>query len=611
MYEHCTYYCTSYVRTVRIKYRSQKTMPARYNGQIVREASLQNLNITTLPVFTMARERARSSLQTRPLESRGRRTNVQLNSKNIPVNSKGHEEFDAYFPAASSSPNAENRGSNTTRKSARFSLDTHGGDVSVSSMNTANQKTLRRIALGSKQTMSPSEISRVSTAPPVASKEAEEIEEARLSKQYQDDEPERLAEDVASPEPLPTSNDDADVPLDDDIHPALKDISTPDSPLAVDSPVDAPTQTEVDFPMQDDVSEDEDEGPGYEMADHDPNTPESAKVLNKAKGKKKEHSVPESDGSTSEPKSILKKKKSRKKSKNRVAFSPQGIPAGPREYETIPIDQLTQEPVEGLRRSRRARVAPLQFWKNEKLVYGPNDFDEDVFSGVAYMSVVTAVSKAQPTPYKKRKFTPVVSEEKKNKRSKATAEVENFPPYDASKLLRKYKYVEGNRAHVWDEIQDSEDTKKVVAFYRDADERQLPLSKKREKSEGTVVGIASQGFNEMNEGSNIHAGYIMGHLCLPRKGIKDPESVGSCAQVFTVVSGQEGAIEVAYSCPDEVDGDLDPKTAQRFLLGPGDIFRIPPANTYRLQNHSRDMDCLLTWTIIRPKPVSGVDTPSR
>ena len=128
----------------------------------------------------------------------------------------------------------------------------------------------------------------------------------------------------------------------------------------------------------------------------------------------------------------------------------------------------------------------------------------------------------------------------------------------------------------------------------------LPISKKRKKAEGKVTGKAAQAFNVDCSGSDDYVGYIMGNLILPPKGIKDSESVGPCAQTFTVCRAQPKAVEVAFGDPDQPDGELDAETAQRFLLGPGDMFRVPPGNSYRLENHSEGTECLLTWTIIRP-----------
>ena len=140
----------------------------------------------------------------------------------------------------------------------------------------------------------------------------------------------------------------------------------------------------------------------------------------------------------------------------------------------------------------------------------------------------------------------------------------------------------------------------VVAYASHMEGSNLPISKKRKKTEGRVTGKAAQAFNVSCDDSEDYVGYIMGNLILPPKGIKDSESVGPCAQTFTVCLSQPKALEVAFGDPDQPDGELDAETAQRFLLGPGDMFRVPPGNSYRLENHSETTECLLTWTIIRP-----------
>jgi centromere protein C len=137
----------------------------------------------------------------------------------------------------------------------------------------------------------------------------------------------------------------------------------------------------------------------------------------------------------------------------------------------------------------------------------------------------------------------------------------------------------------------------------------LPTKKKRQKGESKVGAYASQAFN-VDTAHPFYPGYIMGHLALPPKGIKDAESVGSCAQTFTVVSGQPKALEVAFSDPSSPRGEMDPKNAQRFLLSPGDMFRVPPGNCYRVENHSDDIECLLSWTIIRANPAAVEDGAS-
>ncbi|CAM9438390.1 unnamed protein product, partial [Ectocarpus fasciculatus] len=44
---------------------------------------------------------------------------------------------------------------------------------------------------------------------------------------------------------------------------------------------------------------------------------------------------------------------------------------------------------------------------------------------------------------------------------------------------------------------------------------------------------------------------------------------------------------------------FDAKTAQRFLLSPGDHFYVPVNNVYRLENHSDRAKAVIYWTIIK------------
>lgn len=140
-----------------------------------------------------------------------------------------------------------------------------------------------------------------------------------------------------------------------------------------------------------------------------------------------------------------------------------------------------------------------------------------------------------------------------------------------------------------------------MSFKSRVQARKLPVKPGRTKAEGNISGLAAQAFNVPQAPDSDYVGYIMGNLTLPPKGIKDAESVGSCAQTFTVVTGQPGSIEVAYADPDDdAQGAWRPESATRILLSPGDMFRVPPGNCYRLQNHSRTTESLMTWTIIRP-----------
>ena len=128
---------------------------------------------------------------------------------------------------------------------------------------------------------------------------------------------------------------------------------------------------------------------------------------------------------------------------------------------------------------------------------------------------------------------------------------------------------------------------------------QLPKIK-RSKDESKVFGLAAQAFNVIADNSTMLPGYITGNLVLPPKGIKDAEGVGICAQVFNIADCQPKSIEVAIADPETNDGKFNAETAQRFLLSKGEMFHVPPGNIYRIENHSKDTDCTLYWTIVRP-----------
>jgi len=259
---------------------------------------------------------------------------------------------------------------------------------------------------------------------------------------------------------------------------------------------------EDDFPTAD--GDEDDDGKGFEMGgtvddddnneeEDDPETPESvlekrrrkaeraeklaaaakkkkkkaatASASNKKKKTKKKAAVAESsddedDDDESTPVPKKKKPAAKKKKFNRFAttFSPKGNPL-PLTYTQVPVSDLKAASPEDpkLRRSKRARTKPLQYWKGEKYEYGANNFDEDIYDGVQNMPVVVKICKANPTPYKKRKAPPALSKKKAaNKKSKkgddaAAASRETEEPFDSSKLRTKYEVNDGKVAQLWDE----------------------------------------------------------------------------------------------------------------------------------------------------------------
>jgi hypothetical protein len=226
-----------------------------------------------------------------------------------------------------------------------------------------------------------------------------------------------------------------------------------------------------------DDHDDGDEGPGFNMV-HDPETPltvredrvekEMEKIREERKKLNKKNSAGfESDDNNDdeeeeeESKSILVKrsKKQRKKKNRTVVFSPQGIPIANRDYETVPIGALVEgSPDEsGPRRSRRAKVQPLQYWRGEKMQFGAHN--EHGYIGKAFgdMPVVTGIQKALPTPYKKRKQPKNKPGPNKGSRKHDPSDTRGSvaeEEFNSKKLRRKYKFHDGEEAYLWDDITD-------------------------------------------------------------------------------------------------------------------------------------------------------------
>jgi hypothetical protein len=200
----------------------------------------------------------------------------------------------------------------------------------------------------------------------------------------------------------------------------------------------------------------------------------------KKKRKKGAASSEESDeddaDATATPSSVVPKKKKKTTSRFATRFSPKGIPLA-QEYETIPLSDLKPEdgtPPEGLRRSRRTRVAPLAFWKNEKPEYGAND-DDEAPSDLINMPIVKAYIRALDTPYKPRRVVPSLAAEHRGKQKgktagTATASSSNLhaavplEPFDSSRLRAKLDVIDGDEGRLWDDnIEEATDMSQCQA----------------------------------------------------------------------------------------------------------------------------------------------------
>ncbi len=325
---------------------------------------------------------------------------------------------------------------------------------------------------------SPSELSKVSTLPPTPGTSLHEDlftqEQVEVTRHAANEE-ELMEQQAPMDEELeatefPMQNDDDD-DGDDLAPPVMEDDEldqeiSPHEPEAPEGDVHDQKQSATSTLPDNDLSDTESdsdpkEGLGFNMV-HDPETPEGTleeSLQQKSRGRKKKssknrHSI------ESEDRTPIRKSKNRKK--RRVIFSPKGIPTGNRDYDRIPIVEPSPDDDGGLRRSKRAKTLPLEFWRNEKVEYGPIE-DDELVEEIGDMPVPKAVIRALDTPYRKRKepAKSKSSSKSKSKRKQGSSrhqdrDDEDNEAFDSSKLKRKYKnnLLEGETANVWDDGND-------------------------------------------------------------------------------------------------------------------------------------------------------------
>ena len=452
----------------------------------------------------------------RKMDETGKRSGVTVNfgDQPVPLRDDGMEDEDAFFDAARSPESSEINGKGNNNKEnsesendddkkepakkrtkkIRFSLSSDAGSTQGRGTAAAKAKNAARklISNGGRVSLDPSEISGVTTAPPSAEKSVENVREDDVVEEEVAVGKHGLGGSPVDGFAVADDNDDDGFPItqDDDDD---EDLVPPPPPEA------EPTEEEEAFPAPDD--DDDNEGPGFDMADNDVSGVDGSPVQSNKKSSKKkkktrddstdedsEDSMPVkkdkkqkkkrkkgqvSDGEEESVKTAPRKKAKKKKSRFATTFSPKGVPL-PRQYKVVPISDLKCNSPEdpNLRRSRRHRYKPLEFWRGEVIEFGPTDeFDEDDFDSLQNMPVPKAIKMAEPTPYKPRKV--IEREPTKGKKSKktggrSTAYVEQGESvedkeFDSSKLRKKYTYNDGDEAYLWDDcVEESTELSKYL-----------------------------------------------------------------------------------------------------------------------------------------------------
>ena len=389
----------------------------------------------------------------------------------------------------------------------RFSL---GEDVveefepSIMKAITAHHPVRKLINGNNRESIDTMDLSSVSTARSVASLK-KGVDEGEVEASRQSSEEMEVAAVVAAAQkhgelqkPVvlsasPIIAEAPDISFDDDDDDLIPP-PPPESPRRDDFEEELHTQpgddNDVEFPNTVDDDDNNNDGAGFDMrddsnddADDDDNKddePDSNNVdmneqrrrkekrMEKLAEKKRSHSTKkgkkkkndQSNNSDSDGDDAVKPKSKPKKKINPFSthFSPKGVP-GPRTYTEIPLSDLKADTPEDTqaRRSKRVRLPPLEFWRGEKPIFGGNDFGDE-FDGVKNMPVVIGIAKPDPTPYKKRKVVPVVSNPKKKSVGQRQGGNVAGPvviaadePFDSTSLRHEFHISDGKLARLWDE----------------------------------------------------------------------------------------------------------------------------------------------------------------
>ncbi|KAF9932502.1 hypothetical protein FBU30_008075 [Linnemannia zychae] len=255
----------------------------------------------------------------------------------------------------------------------------------------------------------------------------------------------------------------------------------------------------------------------------------------------------------------------------------------------IPIvpDKIVDEET-GVRRSHRTKVAPLEFWKNEKLV-----FEKAMDNGVVGQ-VIKGVIRAETEPMSKRK-------RKNGPRSRTKA-----PPTRRQKTIRNSDENEQDTAE--------DDNKEVYRLDSESEDQEILHSKGlREESKATaetlVYGSDKMVSQVVAESQNsiqfrrtqsgeyqLHRGLedvdtVSGTIKIKPEGRKPTNSGNNSSMVFYVI---KGLVQVNVH-------------KSQFVLSTGGRFLVPRGNTYSIVNLS-NKESTLFFVQTKPSQPSTAET---
>lgn len=255
----------------------------------------------------------------------------------------------------------------------------------------------------------------------------------------------------------------------------------------------------------------------------------------------------------------------------------------------------------GARRSRRIRMKPLAFWKNERMVMGRSDNrGVNACLPAEFLGVQRDGAKTPARRKRRRKLTGAAAQAVARKKAREQREAalarrhireDTAPSSDEEDQLGApvpipQDLVETDPSYTL-EVDNGDEI--VVPLFKSTQELQfeeLPPAEGAEDQAGQARAAAA--FVE----GNIKAGVVE----LDPGSHKDVEFTSGCSIVFHVHKCTSRALQMTIS-------------GQSKLARSGDMFMIPPNSEYFIINHSRKTKAVLSYTIIESDAGAGIDEP--
>lgn len=236
------------------------------------------------------------------------------------------------------------------------------------------------------------------------------------------------------------------------------------------------------------------------------------------------------------------------------------------------IDSL--ERPEGPRRSRRVRFQPLQYWKNERVIYErlPND--------IGYLLPTIKLNELHPP-----NPSPVKIKRKRKTSSSA-----------GQKGRKKHSVREGAESSDDEEYSQQCDPRGMIYDYRtQTDVRKVLVAFPKMSSLGVLPhpsnddGTETQTEEKFPRAAVFHddKDYSQGILVLPPGG-KKFEELSEKHEIFFVASAKPNSVEVRIG-------------TETYILSKGCSFVVPPHNVYYIYNRSETSKVKLQFTLVRPR----------